>query len=158
MNSENILSVSWSPVIDGDRSKKLVDALDGMGGYVIASDRLERRGLPAEVWQFLLQTDWAVVRDTVVATALASGAPAGVKALHRGARALASRFKKVAETMPADNEGAIIIRDTRTGVEFTIPSGSIQDEQLWLALVGGDLPFKSNSTWNPESREWQELK
>jgi hypothetical protein len=155
MDNDNDTSISWYPGLDDDRSKQVFAAFEDIGGTVVANGKIERRGVQSEVWMFLLQTDWAVVRDTVVATALASGAPAGMAALKRGAEVLISRFRKVEKAMPENRDGFISIRDTRTGIEIKIPADSIQEEKLWLSLLGQDLPSKPNWIWNPDTKKWQ---
>jgi hypothetical protein len=126
--------------------------LQDLGVSASLSDTLERRGAGTELWHFILQTDWGVVRDTVIASGLAAGIPAGLKTLSHAAKRLAEKFGSIRRKMPG-GPGVFVIRDTRKGIELYLPADSVADVTAWLKLLEGRPPV-TTLRWDEADHEW----
>jgi hypothetical protein len=152
MSTANAIHASWTPATSPTHERDIESILTDLGVGPVAAHSGEKRGIPAETWQFLLEVDWSVVRDTIIANVLASG----VTGTLTGAAAfLASRFSKIPERMPfGPRNGTIVIRDTRRGVIFEIPGDAAGDPQIWLSALqlGDKVPPESRTD---EIKSWR---
>lgn len=132
-------------------AKSVCTDLEDLGMTASFGDTLERRGA-GELWQFILQTNWADVRDGLIASGLAAGVPAGLKTLAHSAKRLSEKFGSFRQKMP-QGPGTFIIRDTRNGVEFHIPAQSATEMAVWLKLLE-QRPSDVSLLWDEANQEW----
>lgn len=142
------------PMSDIDARSVCAD-LQELGINASFSDTLERRGT-GELWHFILQTDWGVVRDTVIASSLAAGIPAGLKTLTHAAGHLAEKFGLFRRKMP-QSPGTFVIKDIQKGIELHLPSESAADIAAWLKLLEQQTPDASVS-WDEAGQEWKQIR
>jgi hypothetical protein len=128
------LQVATTEDLDPTSKAVIKDALEGLGGSVRLNPRIERRGAPSEVWHFVLETDWSVVRDAVIATAIGAGVPAGLAAIRRGAESLARRFRRIGDRLPGER-GRVVLRDTRSGIEIELDWPAPESYETWMKLL-----------------------
>lgn len=126
--------------------------LEDLGAEASFGRSVERRGI-GEVWQFFLETDWAVVRDTVIASALAAGIPAGGKLVAHAAKQLADKARGLRPQVSSERPGRIVIRDTRHGIELEVPSSAAGETLAWIKLLEMPIPTIS-LRWDPSEKVW----
>ena len=111
---------------------------------------LEVRG-GADAWRLILETDWGVVRDTIIAGAIASGIGAGSRAAAQKLRAL---FNRVALRTKGPKDGIITLKEKDAPVELLIRVQDIDSDAPWEQLMQTRL--EGRLVWSPEDMKWIE--
>jgi hypothetical protein len=104
-----------------------------------------------EVWRFLIDVDWASVRDNLVAAGIGAGATGVAMAAKSGFQRLGRAVSASSRQLAAPSDGKIVIRDMRAGVHIEIDVKSADAEEPWDALAAES---DDSVKWDAEKKLW----
>ena len=104
-----------------------------------------------ELWRFLIDVDWASVRDNLVVAAVGAGATGIAVSIRNGFRRLGKSVSAASRELTAPANGRIVIRDVESGVHIEIDVKSAEAEQPWDSLAAGAC---DSVKWDPDRKLW----